>query len=94
MPGPGRPRKYPRGALSLPKVFFRWAEARGEPTPAVLGEDVRGVIIDRYDELLGHFLDGCHRWSEDESGECPWSVKQSATKTADSIYRQVSKPVK
>ena len=29
--------------------------------------------------------------SDDESGECPWTVKQSATKTAESIYRQVAK---
>ena len=91
MPGPGRPRKYPKGALRLSKVFFRWREARGDPTPTVLGEDPLVVYIDPKDELLGHLLDDCHRWSEDESGECPWTVKQSATKTAESIYRQIAK---
>ena len=91
MPGPGRPRKYPRGALRLSKVFFRWREARGAPTPTVLGEDPLVVYVDPKDELLGHLLDDCHRWSEDESGECPWMLKQSATKTAESIYRQVAK---
>ena len=86
----GRPRKYPKGALRLSKVFFRWREARGEPTPTVLGEDALVIYIDPKDELLGHLLDDCHRWSEDESGECPWMVKQSATKTAESIYRQIA----
>ena len=86
----GRPRKYPKGALRLSKVFFRWREARGEPTPTVLGEDPLVIYIDPKDELLGHLLDDCHRWSEDESGECPWMVKQSATKTAESIYRQIA----
>lgn len=87
----GRPRKYPRSALYLPKMFFRWSEARGGQVPVVLGEDVKNLIVDGNDELLGHLLDDCHRWSEDESEECPWTIKQSATKTAENIYRQIAK---
>jgi hypothetical protein len=85
----GRPRKYPKGYLLIPPRFFRWREARGEPSPTVLGIQTEYLVVSRNDEWLGHLLDDCHHWSEDTSGECPWPVRASATSTADSIYRQI-----